>query len=90
MPKGNPRAAQAGAVRTDVKRHHSMTWAKHLKRVFAIDIERCRRCGGKLRVIASIEDKTVIERILDHLDTQADSLDLARPSRAPPQGRLPI
>jgi hypothetical protein len=27
-----------------------------LKRVFAIEIERCRRCGGRLEVIASIED----------------------------------
>jgi hypothetical protein len=34
----------------------SLTWAQRLKRVFAIDIEVCRRCGGKLKVIASIED----------------------------------
>jgi hypothetical protein len=32
-----------------------LSWAQRLKRVFAIDIEVCRRCGGKLRVIASIE-----------------------------------
>jgi hypothetical protein len=44
-----------------------MSWAQRLKRVFAIDIERCRRCGGKLRVIASIEDPALIERILRHL-----------------------
>jgi hypothetical protein len=31
-----------------------LTWAQRLKRVFAIDIEVCRRCGGKLRVIAGI------------------------------------
>jgi hypothetical protein len=35
--------------------------------VFAIDIEACRRCGGKLRVIASIEEPPVIEQILEHL-----------------------
>jgi hypothetical protein len=29
-----------------------MSWAQRLKRVFAIDIETCRQCGGKLRVIA--------------------------------------
>jgi hypothetical protein len=29
---------------------------QRLKRVFAIEIKRCRRCGGKLKVIASIED----------------------------------
>lgn len=64
---GTPRAPS----RTEVERHQSMTWAKRLKRVFAIEIERCWRCGGKLRVIASIEDEALIERILDHLGSRA-------------------
>lgn len=59
-----------------------------LKRVFAIDIEVCRRWGGKLRVIASIEDPVVLERILKHLGGDAESADPANPSRAPPQGDL--
>jgi hypothetical protein len=29
-----------------------MTWMQRLKRVFAIDIETCQRCGGPLKVIA--------------------------------------
>jgi hypothetical protein len=29
--------------------------------VFAIEIERCRRSGGKLEVIASIEDPALAE-----------------------------
>jgi hypothetical protein len=32
-----------------------LSWARRLKRLFAIEIETCRRCGGKLRVVASIE-----------------------------------
>jgi hypothetical protein len=44
-----------------------MTWAQRLKRVFAINIEVCRRCGGRLKVIASIEEPTVIEKILEYL-----------------------
>lgn len=51
---------------------YSMTWAQRLKRVFAIEIEKCEKCGGKLsaarlRVIASIEDPDVIAKILTHL-----------------------
>jgi hypothetical protein len=56
--------------------------------VFAIDIEVCRRCGGQLRVIASIEDPPVIERILEHLGGDGELSDPANPSRAPPQGDL--
>ena len=43
-----------------------MNWARRLKRVFGIEIEQCVRCGGRLQVIASIEEPEVIERILAH------------------------
>jgi hypothetical protein len=48
-----------------------MSWARLLKRVFDIDIERCPRCGGKLKIIAAIEEPAVIERILTHLGLSA-------------------
>ena len=44
-----------------------MTWMQRLKRVFNIDIEISERCGGQVKVIASIEDPTVIAHILKHL-----------------------
>ena len=44
-----------------------MTWMQRLKRVFNIDIKTCERCGGKVKVIASIEDPDVIAHILKHL-----------------------
>jgi hypothetical protein len=71
-----------------IARQRSLSWAQRLKRVFAIDIEVCRRCGGRLRVIASIEDPEVIERILEHLGRDAGPVDPAHPCRAPPQGEL--
>ena len=60
-----------------------MTWTQRLKRVFAIDIETCPVCGGKLRVIACIEDPEVIARILDHV-RQRDGTELPQQPRAPP------
>ena len=89
--KGYTRTA-ASAVRGEGSvsdRQRAMNWAQPLKRVFAIDIETCRQCGGKLRVIASIEQPAVIERILEHLRHTAEPVDPAHsshPSRAPPQG----
>jgi hypothetical protein len=56
-------------------RHVAMTWAQRLKRVFGIDIDididTCARCGGKLKVIASIEEPQVIAKILAHLEKTA-------------------
>lgn len=65
-----------------------MSCAARLKHVFAIEITTCRRRGGKLRVIACLEEPGVIERILEHLGRAAESVNPARPSRAPPRGEL--
>ena len=48
-----------------------MSWARRLKRVFGIEIEGCARCGGKLKIIASIEEPEVIAKILSHLERTA-------------------
>jgi hypothetical protein len=49
--------------------------------MFAIDIERC--CGGRLRVIASIEEPALIERILVHLEQHGEADEPARPPLRP-------
>jgi hypothetical protein len=73
-------------------KHVAMSWAQRLKRVFAIQIDRCARCHGRLRVIASIEEPEVIARILAHRDRDCgrQEPELAPiAARAPPrQGRL--
>jgi len=38
--------------------------------VLDLDVERCV-CGGKLKIIAAIEEPAVIERILTHLGLSA-------------------
>jgi hypothetical protein len=52
---------------SSAERHRAMTWAQRLKRVFRIDIGQCERCGGKVKIIASVEDAAVVGRILAHL-----------------------
>jgi hypothetical protein len=82
-----------------------MTWAQRLKRVFGtpqgafssccasihlVEIEQCVRCGGRLEVLASIEEPERIERILAHRrergDEEAPTASLG--ARAPPQVSL--
>ncbi|MBS0445732.1 MAG: hypothetical protein JSR59_07265 [Proteobacteria bacterium] len=60
-----------------------ISWALLLKRVFEIDMQHCPNCGGELKIIATILDPAVIERILDHLGL---------PARPPPRSpaREPI
>jgi hypothetical protein len=68
-------------------RHVAMNWARRLKRVFGIEIEGCARCGGKLKIIASIEEPEVIARILSHLEKTAPEhyqAELPLGARAPP------
>jgi len=65
---------------------YSMTWAQRLKRVFGIEIETCEKCGGNVKIIASIEDPDVIEKILKHLGL--DEASQAR-NRSPPEGVFP-
>ena len=59
-----------------------MSWMQRLKRVFAIDIETCPECGGKLRVIACIEDPPLIAKILGHV-SQREAL-IGNTPRSPP------
>ena len=70
-------------VRLSCDKKYSMTWAQRLKRVFSIEIEKCEQCGGKVKIISSIEDPEVIEKILKHLGLDEDSQ--AR-NRSPPTG----
>lgn len=64
-----------------------MNWARRLKRVFGIEIDSGARCGGKLKIIASIEEPEVIAKILSHLQRKAPDqyqTELPLGARAPP------
>jgi len=49
------------------------TWARLLKRVFALDMARCPWCQWEaLRIIVAITHGEVIRKILQHLKLSAD------------------
>jgi hypothetical protein len=66
------------------------TWARRLQRVFGIEIEQCVRCGGRLKVIASIEEPELIERILAHRRERGEEAapTVSVGARGPPQASL--
>ena len=54
-----------------------------MRHSFGIDTLACPRCGGRLRLIALIDEASVIERILRHLRLPTE-VPTPRPGRAPP------
>jgi hypothetical protein len=89
---GATQRTPVAACKPPTPRHVAMNWARRLKRVFGIEIERCAHCGGKLAIIASIEEPEIITRILSHLQRTAPEQyrsELPLGARAPPaQSRL--
>jgi hypothetical protein len=48
-------------------RPRAWTWAALMRRAFGLDVLRCPRCGGRMTLIATIDDPAIIHRILAHL-----------------------
>jgi hypothetical protein len=73
-----------GPAMTPAPRHWA--WADLMRRAFDIDVLACPRCGGRLRLISTVEDPDAVRAILAALD---ESRALAE--RAPPLApALPI
>lgn len=63
MAPGDPEREHAGpALRARRRR-----WAELLRRVFAVDVEVCARCGGAARIVGFVTEPAVAARILAHL-----------------------
>jgi hypothetical protein len=77
--------AAGGADADKVPRHVAMTWAQRLKRVFRIEISVCDHCGGPVKIIACIQDKLTMGKILVHLNEASAPAPLP-PARGPPDG----
>ena len=54
-----------------------------MRRAFETDVLGCPRCGGRMVVLATIDDPAVIHRILTHLGLSTEPGE-PTPSRAPP------
>ena len=69
-------AAAKGPQQESAKqRSRNYSWAQLMKRVFAIDVLQCDRCGGVMRLVAAIHSPEATRKILDCLGL---------PSRPPP------
>ena len=76
-------AREGDPAETARRQARGQTWALLMARTFGFDLLACPRCGGRLRLIALIEEAVVIGRILGHLGVST-AIPAPRPARAPP------
>ncbi|MBM4281778.1 MAG: hypothetical protein FJ137_13795 [Deltaproteobacteria bacterium] len=62
---------------------YRLDWAALLKRVFAGSVMGCSRCDGPMKVIATIEEPTVVKGILTQRGLPAEPLPAVN-AQAPP------
>ena len=63
----DPEVEQSDAIASRAGTTPGGTWAALMHRVFALDVLACPRCGGHLRVIATVQDPAVVRTILARL-----------------------
>jgi len=84
----NPAAAIPGAASCpDADQNHHFrrfcrrAWARLIRKVYLADPLTCPKCGGSLRILSFIDNPSVIEKILRHLNLWNP------PARPPPPRR---
>jgi hypothetical protein len=59
-PTSTPPSSPAASTKaTSVPSPYRLDWASLLKRVFGVDVLKCSRCQGKMRLVACIEKPDV-------------------------------
>jgi hypothetical protein len=80
-PPADGEAAEATSQRMRPKYR---AWADLMRRAFAADVLSCPRCGGRMTVLATIDDPAVIHRILTHLGLSTEAGEALPAARASP------
>jgi hypothetical protein len=86
--------ADEDASRVKPSRAGAYQWAELMRRTFGLDVLACPRCGGRLHLVALIEQAAVVQRILRHLGpadggTRAAAGTGAAPATRDARGSIP-
>ena len=81
---GPPGGVDVEAGESCRRRGDGYLWAELMRRTFGLDVLECPHCGGRLRLLALIEQPSVVDRIVRHLGLP-DERPEPRPPRAPPR-----
>ena len=81
-PASDPEGEDAVQPRPERPRYYA--WADLMRRTFGYDVNACLECGGRMKLIAVIEEPAVIAKILSHLGLPTEPPQ-AHPARPPPE-----
>jgi hypothetical protein len=70
-----------GPAEVPRERRCSPNWARLISKVYQADPLVCKRCGGRLAIVAYITDEWAIRRILEHRDLAQPPQERPPPSR---------
>jgi hypothetical protein len=84
VPDPEDQAAPAAAQSLAARR----AWANLMRRAFDFDVLACPRCGGRMRLLATIDNPTVVRRILTSLGLPTEVPEPV-PARSPPDTDSP-
>jgi hypothetical protein len=91
VPAGNDEMAKtkrAPALEAEMPEGAArVPWAPLLWRVLGLDVLKCERCSGRMRIVTAVTSKVEVARILESMElpTEAPSFHAARP---PPQEEM--
>jgi hypothetical protein len=57
-----------GMIEEEPRPVPSKGWAEMIRKVYEVDPMICRRCGGRMKVVAFLSENEVIDRIIRHLE----------------------
>jgi len=75
-PATNPPSERGADTRSP---RRNWTWAQLMARAFELDVLCCKRCGGRLRLIATLLDPQAIRALLRSLGLPTETADRAPP-----------
>jgi hypothetical protein len=83
-PPAAPAHEEVAAAKSARTRPKYRAWSELMRRAFEADVLACPRCGGRMTVLATIEDPAVIHRILMHLGLSTEAGEALPAARASP------
>jgi hypothetical protein len=67
VKKGKKNSKGKNGRNANIGHPRNYSWSELMKRVFGLDVLKCNRCGGRMRILCAVNPPDAIKKILDCL-----------------------